>query len=61
LLSRGSNVVNDVLRFLPHSIDDLYARDALLAAGSVRVDEFRAALPEAIRLTTPRNLFPLRS
>jgi hypothetical protein len=34
-------VNEDVLHFLPHIIDDLHARAALLAAGSVLVDEFR--------------------
>jgi hypothetical protein len=37
-------VDDDVLTFLPAAIDDLHARLALLEAGTVLVDEFRAAL-----------------
>src|SRR4051812_1316274 len=43
-LSRGGDVDDDILGFLPHTIDDLYGRRALLAAGLLLVDEFRAAL-----------------
>lgn len=35
------NVERDALVFLPRTIGDLYARVALLAAGTVMVDEFR--------------------
>ena len=43
LACRGE-VDHDVLVFLPRVIDDLHAREALLRAGTVLVDEFRAAL-----------------
>jgi hypothetical protein len=42
-LAGRSAVRHEVLRFLPHVIDDLYAREALLHGGTVIVDEFRAA------------------
>ena len=40
----------EVLRFLPHVIDDLNARAALLHAGTILVDEFRAAFLVAVDL-----------
>ena len=43
-LSLNGDVGDDVLGFLPRVIDDLHAREALLAAGTIVVDEFRAAL-----------------
>jgi hypothetical protein len=40
-LKRNGEVSSEVLRFLSRSIDDLYAREALIHAGTVLVDEFR--------------------
>lgn len=40
-LARQGEVPREVLRFLPHEVDDLNAREALLVAGTVLVDEFR--------------------
>src|SRR4051794_16817017 len=41
-LARGGDGDRTVLTFLADPIDDLHAREALLAAGSLLVDEFRA-------------------
>jgi hypothetical protein len=43
-LARGGDVDHDVLGFLPRVIDDLNAREGLLVAGTLLVDEFRVAL-----------------
>ncbi|MCW3019402.1 MAG: hypothetical protein JWN10_1710 [Solirubrobacterales bacterium] len=40
-LARRGDVPRDVLRFLSRQVDDLNAREALLAAGTILVDEFR--------------------
>ena len=42
-LARRASVPHHVLRFLPRVVDDLWAREALLIAGAIVVDEFRAA------------------
>jgi hypothetical protein len=41
-LKRGGDVARPVLNFLPRYIDDLYAREAFIHAGTTLVDEFRA-------------------
>jgi len=43
-LARRGQVDHDILAFLPRAIDDLNTREALLTAGTVLIDEFRAAL-----------------
>lgn len=40
-LARHGEVSREVLRFLPREVDDLNAREALLVAGTILVDEFR--------------------
>ncbi len=40
-LARGGEVSRDLLRFMPRTVDDLNAREALLSAGTVLVDEYR--------------------
>jgi hypothetical protein len=42
-LQRGGRVDRRVLEYLPHTINDLHAREALLRAGTTLVDQFRAA------------------
>jgi hypothetical protein len=52
-LARRGHVEHDILRFLPRTIDDLNAREALLVAGTILVDEFRrrwsTAIPSTMR------------
>ncbi len=57
LALRGS-LDSSVLRFLPRVIDDLYARRALLHAGTIIVDEFRAAILEGRSVMHARGLVP---
>ena len=57
-LARAGDVDRDVLGFLPHIIGDLHAREALLAAGSLLVDEFRAALLAGDAVDYARELVP---
>lgn len=57
-LTRGGNVAPEVLSFLPRVVDDLDARAALLAAGTVMVDEFRAALVSGNAVDHARELVP---
>jgi hypothetical protein len=47
-----------VLRFLPFVIDDLHARRALLDAGTIVVDEFRAALLDGRAIVHAQDLVP---
>jgi hypothetical protein len=47
-----------VLSFLPAVIDDLNAREALLVAGTILVDEFRAALVNGDPVDYARALVP---
>jgi hypothetical protein len=44
--------------FLPHIIDDLNAREALLTAGTILVDEFRAAVLSGEAVGHARELVP---
>ena len=48
----------EVLRFLPHVIDDLNAREALLLAGTILVDEFRAAFLDGDPVEHAREMVP---
>lgn len=57
-LTRGGNVAPEVLSFLPRVIDDLDARGALLVAGTIMVDEFRAALVNGRAVEHARELVP---
>jgi hypothetical protein len=54
---RGS-VDPAVLRFLPFVIDDLHARRALLDAGTIVVDEFRAAVLDGRAVVHAQDLVP---
>lgn len=45
-LAREGRIRDDALFFLSEWIDDLWAREALLRAGTILVDEFRGALLE---------------
>ena len=57
-LAEKASVPHDVLRFLPRVIDDLRAREALLAAGTILIDEFRAAWLDADPDEHARELVP---
>jgi hypothetical protein len=57
-LARRGAVDDDVVSFLPRVIDDLNAREALLAAGSILVDEFRAAWLDGDPVAHARELVP---
>jgi hypothetical protein len=48
----------EVLHFLPNVIDDLHAREALLVAGSVLVDEFRYQLLRGTHAEHASELVP---
>jgi hypothetical protein len=57
-LAKAGDVSDDVLAFLPHTVDDLVAREALLTAGTVVVDEFRLALLNGRGIEHARELVP---
>lgn len=57
-LARRGDVDHEVLAFLPRSIDDLNAREALLVAGSFLVDEFRIALLRGDSVEHAQQLVP---
>jgi hypothetical protein len=57
-LARGGDVDREVLAFLPRTIDDLNACEALLVAGTVLVDEFRIALPRGDSVEHAQQLVP---
>lgn len=57
-LNVGGEVPWDVLHFLPSVVDDLHAREALLFAGSVLVDEFRHQLLGATHVEHAAELVP---
>jgi hypothetical protein len=57
-LASNGNVSTAVLRFLPHTVDDLVARQALLDAGTMLVDEFHAALLNGDGVGHARELVP---
>ena len=57
-LVRRGDVEHEVLSFLPAVIDDLNARKALLVAGTILVDEFRAALVDGDPVDYARALVP---
>jgi hypothetical protein len=54
-LARDGTVPLAVLSFLPHTIDDLDAREALIFAGLLLVDEFRSQLLSGGVSRTPAN------
>ncbi len=58
LAAKGDGVRDDALSFLPHHIDDLHARDALLAGGAEIVNEFREALLDDAGVTYAETLVP---
>lgn len=57
-LDCGGDVPGKVLAFLPSVIDDLHAREALMSAGSVLVDEFQHALLSGRGVEHARELVP---
>jgi hypothetical protein len=57
-LALDGDVEVAVLSFLPSVIDDLHARQALLHAGTVLVDEFRAALLTSAGVDYAREIVP---
>jgi hypothetical protein len=57
-LARRGDVDHDVLGFLPRVIDDLSAREALLVAGTLLVDEFRVALLRGDSVEHAQQLVP---
>jgi len=57
-LALAGDVEVAVLSFLPSVIDDLHARQALLHAGTVLVDEFRAALLTSAGVDYAREIVP---
>jgi hypothetical protein len=57
-LGRDGRVPEEVLRFLPRTIDDLNARQALLEGGSLLVHEFRAALIDGSGIEHAADLVP---
>jgi hypothetical protein len=57
-LARRGGVEQEVLGFLPRVIDDLNARKALLVAGRILVDEFRAAFVDGDPVDHARALVP---
>lgn len=57
-IARDGHVPDDVLGFLPRTIDDLNTRQALLEGGTMLVDEFRAALLNGTGLEHAAELVP---
>jgi len=57
-LERRGHVDHEVLHFLPRVLDDLGTREALLVAGTVLVDEFRAAVLDGRAVEHARDLVP---
>ena len=57
-IAAEGDVDDDVLALLPHVIDDLHARRALLLCGGVLVDEFRGALLNGGGVEHARQLVP---
>lgn len=57
-LARGGDVNRSILEFLPHTIDDLDARSALLTAGIILIDEFRAAILAGDPVDHARQIVP---
>ncbi len=58
VLARAGAVGNQVLTYLPHWIDDLHAREALLEAATVLVDDFRTALADGEGVLFALDLVP---
>lgn len=57
-LARDGEVSRSVLGFLPRYVDDLDARHALLAAGSVLIDEFALAITEDRAVEFAQDIVP---
>ena len=57
-LTRRGRVDRDVTRFLAAVVDDLNAREALLSAGTLLVDEFRAEILDGDGVHFARELVP---
>jgi hypothetical protein len=57
-LARRGDVDHEVLGFLPRVVDDLNAREALLVAGTILVDEFRVSLLDGDPVEHARELVP---
>jgi hypothetical protein len=58
-LGRRGEVAEEVLRFLPGYIDDLYAREALLESGVALVEEFRDELLQGDAVRHAAQLVPV--
>ncbi len=58
LAAKGTGIRDDALSFLPHHIDDIHARDALLTGGAEIVDEFRETLLDGAGVTYAETLVP---
>ena len=57
-LQRAGDVDDDVLAFLARTIDDVHAREALLRAGILLVDQFRRAVLAGVGVSHARALVP---
>ncbi len=57
-LELGGEVEDGVLHFLPRVVDDLHARAALLAGGTILVDEFRHAINNGTAVEHAAGLVP---
>jgi len=57
-LERGGDVPRDVLRFMGRTVHDLNARQALLTAGTVLVDEYRYNILHGRIVEYAENLVP---
>jgi hypothetical protein len=57
-LALEGDIAPDALTFLARQIDDLHARQALLQAGTVLVDEFRVALLQGRGVAHAQELVP---
>ncbi|MDX6697015.1 MAG: hypothetical protein QOE65_412 [Solirubrobacteraceae bacterium] len=57
-LALEGRVASEALDFLPRQIDDLHARQAMLHAGTVLVDEFRVAVLQGRGVAHAQELVP---
>ncbi len=57
-IARGGQVSREILGFLPHTIDDLVGREALIAAGTRLVDAFRDELLDGRGVSYAQAIVP---
>jgi hypothetical protein len=57
-LEQGGQFESEVLSFLPDTIDNLFSREALIAAGSIMIDDFRAELLDGRGIQHAKALVP---